>query len=91
MCKLQPEGLVKVFKGVKVNTTLETLNLSWNTVDVMSASHLGKSTCSMTFHAHHVTLDMCHTNFVHSHTVSTDYTQLYVMIFWHIFYSKLSM
>ena len=32
-CGLQPEGLEEVIKGVQVNTKLETLNLSKNTID----------------------------------------------------------
>ena len=45
-CGLQPEGLEEVFKGVQVNTKLETLELSWNTIDVKSASCLGKNACT---------------------------------------------
>ena len=57
-CGLQPEGLVQVFKSVQVNTKLEILILVHNTIDDMSASHLGKCICTMIFHAHHLTLDM---------------------------------
>ena len=32
-CGLQPEGLEEVIKGVQVNTKLETLMLSENTID----------------------------------------------------------
>ena len=42
-CKLLPEGWEEVFKGVQDNTKLETLNLSWNTIDDKSASCLGKN------------------------------------------------
>ena len=42
-CKLQPEGLEDVIKGVQVNTKLETLVLSCNTIDNKSASCLGKN------------------------------------------------
>ena len=42
-CGLQPEGLEEVFKGVQVNTKLETLDLSKNTIDVKRASCLGKN------------------------------------------------
>ena len=45
-CKLQPEGLEKVIKGVQVNTKLETLSLSYNTIDAKSASCLGKNACT---------------------------------------------
>ena len=44
-CGLQPEGLEQVIKGVQVNTTLESLWLSENTIDNKSASSLGKSSC----------------------------------------------
>eukprot|EP00731_Ephydatia_muelleri_P004610 Em0002g786a len=39
-CRLQPEGLEEVIKGVQVNTMLETLDLSYNTIDNKSASCL---------------------------------------------------
>ena len=42
-CKLQPEGLEEVIKGVQVNTKLETLVLSWNTFNNKIASCLGKN------------------------------------------------
>ena len=42
-CRLQPEGLEEVIKGVQVNTKLETLILSGNTCDSTSASYLGKN------------------------------------------------
>ena len=42
-CKLQPEGLEEVIKGVQVNTKLETLVLSYNTIDNKRASCLGKN------------------------------------------------
>ena len=42
-CKLQPEGLQEVIKGVQVNTKLETLVLSGNTIDNKRASCLGKN------------------------------------------------
>ena len=42
-CGLQPEGLEEVIKGVQVNTKLETLNLSSNTIDNERASYLGKN------------------------------------------------
>ena len=42
-CKLQPEGLEEVIKGVQVNTKLETLVLSGNTIDNKRASCLGKN------------------------------------------------
>eukprot|EP00731_Ephydatia_muelleri_P004615 Em0002g791a len=41
LCKLQPEGLEEVIKGVQVNTKLETLVLSYNTIDNKRASCLG--------------------------------------------------
>ena len=44
-CGLQPEGLEQVIKGVQVNTKLEVLDLSYNTIDNKSASSLGKSSC----------------------------------------------
>ena len=44
-CELQPEGLEQVIKGVQVNTKLEILWLSKNTIDNQSASSLGKSSC----------------------------------------------
>eukprot|EP00731_Ephydatia_muelleri_P004484 Em0002g660a len=40
-CGLQPEGLEEVIKGVQVNTKLETLVLSWSTIDNETASCLG--------------------------------------------------
>eukprot|EP00731_Ephydatia_muelleri_P004611 Em0002g787a len=40
-CELQPEGLEVVIKGVQVNTKLETLVLSRNTIDNKRASCLG--------------------------------------------------
>ena len=42
-CGLQPEGLEQVIKFVQVNTKLEKLMLSNNTIDNKSASSLGKS------------------------------------------------
>ena len=42
-CKLQPDGLEEVIKGVQVNTKLETLDLSVNTIDNKRASCLGKN------------------------------------------------
>ena len=42
-CVLQPEGLEEVIKGVQVNTKLETLDLSDNTIDNKRASCLGKN------------------------------------------------
>ena len=42
-CGLQPEGLEEVIKGVQVNTKLETLVLSRNTIDNKRASCLGKN------------------------------------------------
>ena len=42
-CRLQPEGLEEVIKGVQVNTKLETLDLSHNTIYAKSASCLGKN------------------------------------------------
>ena len=42
-CGLQSEGLEEVIKGVQVNTKLETLVLSYNTIDNKSASCLGKN------------------------------------------------
>ena len=42
-CELQPEGLEEVIKGVQVNTKLETLVLSYNTIDNKRASCLGKN------------------------------------------------
>ena len=42
-CKLQPEGLEEVIKGVQVNTKLGTLDLSFNTIDNKRASCLGKN------------------------------------------------
>ena len=44
-CRLQPEGLEQVIKGVQVNTKLEVLRLSENTIVNKSASSLGKSSC----------------------------------------------
>ena len=43
VCGLQPEGLDEVIKGVQVNTKLETLVLSRNTIDNKGASCLGKN------------------------------------------------
>ena len=43
VCRLQPEGLEEVIKGVQVNTMLETLDLSHNTINNKSASCLGKN------------------------------------------------
>ena len=51
-CGLQPEGLEEVIKGVQVNTKLETLDLSYNTIEAKRASCLGKNTSTMTFHIH---------------------------------------
>ena len=51
-CELQPEGLEEVIKGVQVNTKLETLDLSSNTIDNKTASCLGKnnkSYCTSTY------------------------------------------
>ena len=42
-CELQPEGLEEVIKRVQVNTKLETLVLSRNTIDNKRASCLGKN------------------------------------------------
>ena len=42
-CKLQPEGLEEVIKGVQVNTKLGTLILSFITIDNKRASCLGKN------------------------------------------------
>ena len=42
-CDLQPEGLEEVIKGVQVNTKLENLVLSHNTIDNKRASCLGKN------------------------------------------------
>ena len=42
-CELQPEALKEVIKGVQVNTMLETLDLSGNTIDNKRASCLGKN------------------------------------------------
>ena len=42
-CGLQPEGLEDVIKGVQVNSKLETLVLSYNTIDSTRASCLGKN------------------------------------------------
>ena len=42
-CKLRPEGLEEVIKVVQVNTKLEILVLSENTIDNKSASCLGKN------------------------------------------------
>ena len=42
-CELQPEVLEEVIKGVQVNTKLETLVLSYNTIDNKRASCLGKN------------------------------------------------
>ena len=46
-CELQPKGLEEVIKGVQVNTKLETLDLSRNTIDNKRASCLGKSDMQM--------------------------------------------
>ena len=43
LCKLQPEGSEEVIKGVQVNTKLEILVLSYNTIDNKRASCLGKN------------------------------------------------
>ena len=43
LCKLQPEGLEKMIKGVQVNTKLDTLVLSDDTSDNKGASCLGKN------------------------------------------------
>lgn len=51
-CGLQPEGLKEVINGIRVNNKLETLQLSWNPIDVKSAACLGKNTCTRMFHAH---------------------------------------
>ena len=48
-CGLQPEGLEEVIKGVQVNTKLETLSLSKNSIDAKRASCLGKNIGTMTF------------------------------------------
>ena len=45
-CRLQPQGLEEVFKGVQVNTKLETLHLSHNFIDAKRASCLGKNACT---------------------------------------------
>ena len=42
-CKLQPEGLEEVIKGVQVNTKLETLGMSRITIYNKRASCLGKN------------------------------------------------
>ena len=42
-CKLQPEGLEEVIKGVQVNTMLKTLDLTFNNIDDKIASCLGKN------------------------------------------------
>ena len=42
-CHLKPKGLEEVIKGVQVNTKLETLVLSYNTIDNKRASCLGKN------------------------------------------------
>ena len=42
-CRLEPEGLEEVMKGVEVNTKLETLDLSGNIIDSKRASCLGKN------------------------------------------------
>ena len=42
-CKLQPEGLEEMVKGVQVNTKLETLDLTNNTIDDKRASCLGRN------------------------------------------------
>ena len=42
-CELEPEGLEEVIKGVQVHTMLETLVLSYNTIDNKRASCLGKN------------------------------------------------
>ena len=42
-CKLQPEGLKEVIKGVQVNTMLETVDLRGFTIDNETASCLGKN------------------------------------------------
>ena len=42
-CKLQPEGIEEVIKGVQVNTKLKTLDLSDYTIDNETASCLGKN------------------------------------------------
>ena len=42
-CKLQSEGLEEVMKGVQVNTKLEILILSENTIDTRRATCLGKN------------------------------------------------
>ena len=46
ICRLQPKGLEEVIKGVQVNTKLETIDLSYNTIDAKSASCLGKNACT---------------------------------------------
>ena len=46
-CNLQSEGLEEVIKGVQVNTKLETLDLSVNTIDNKRASCLGKNDNAM--------------------------------------------
>ena len=51
-CWPQPEGLEEVIKCVQVNTKLETLHLTGNTIDAKGASCLGKNTGTMTFHTH---------------------------------------
>ena len=42
-CGLQPEGLEEVIKGVEVNTKLETLGMSHNSIDNKRVSCLGKN------------------------------------------------
>ena len=41
-CVIEQEGLEDVIKGVQVNTTLETLNLSRTKIDNKIASSIGK-------------------------------------------------
>ena len=42
-CGLEPEGLEEVMKGVEVNTKLETLGMSHNSIDNKRTSCLGKN------------------------------------------------
>ena len=45
-CGLQPEGLDQVIKGVQIITKLETLVLSYNTIENKRASCLNKNDIS---------------------------------------------
>ena len=48
-CRLQPEVLEEVIKGVKDNTKLETLHLTDNIIDAKRALCLGKNACTGRF------------------------------------------